>query len=332
MSGRLRKSLRLFGALLTIVIVLWWTHDHVLLPNDAYNRMDKYLPDLDIEVPSIRLDHHSSTYNKSKVALLMDNRKDPLLAPTMLHFISVVPPDWKFRFLGSPESVEYVNRSSAIRHQVAIGKLDLDLIPANMSIAGQELLSQFMTNLWVYEVLLQPAEWLLVYQTDSKFCPVAEEALVLTRTGTICANSVDSVDNYLDYDWVGAPWDGNARYGGNGGLSLRRVSSIIKVLKHQHRVNDTEGEDVWLTDRLGHLPNYRTADGQTNTKFSAEQYWAEKPMGYHIGAGGTFEQPGLFGTQEKREKMYKYCPDVKMASLIMDVEAMMGNEFCNQDF
>ena len=90
------------------------------------------------------------------------------LAPLILHMISVVPPDWRFRVLGSDLSIALVNNSAAIRRQVQVGKLDLTYIPSNMTVSGGEETSQFLTNLWVYEKLLQPAEWLLIFQTDSK--------------------------------------------------------------------------------------------------------------------------------------------------------------------
>jgi hypothetical protein len=70
--------------------------------------------------------------------------------------------------MGSEESVAFVNRSAAIRRQVLAGKLDLAYIPQNMSVNGQEEISRFLTTLWLYETVLQPAEWLLVYQTDSE--------------------------------------------------------------------------------------------------------------------------------------------------------------------
>jgi hypothetical protein len=81
--------------------------------------------------------------------------------------ISVVPPDWRFRFMGSNESLPLVNNSAAIRRQVGVGKLDLTYIPSNMSVSGGEDISRFLTNRWIYETVLQPAEWLLIFQTDS---------------------------------------------------------------------------------------------------------------------------------------------------------------------
>lgn len=69
--------------------------------------------------------------------------------------------------MGSNESVAFVNKSAAVRQQVKAGKLDLTYIPKNMSTQGQEMISRFLTNQWLYETVLAPAEWLLIYQTDS---------------------------------------------------------------------------------------------------------------------------------------------------------------------
>ncbi|KAI1757779.1 hypothetical protein F4782DRAFT_546892 [Xylaria castorea] len=195
-----------------------------------------------------------SPFNVSKVALLIENRALPHLAPLLLHFIAVVPPDWRFRFMGSLESVAALNGSYAVRAQVASGKLDLTYIPGNMSTDGQEMISRFLTNLWLYETVLRPAEWLLLFQTDS----------------ILCANSRQNLNNFLDYDWVGAPWNPSGRFGGNGGLSLRRVSAIIEVLRHQVRADGSEPEDVWLTERLGHRPGARMANGSLSLTFSGE--------------------------------------------------------------
>ncbi|KAL3425471.1 hypothetical protein PVAG01_02262 [Phlyctema vagabunda] len=306
-------------------------------------------------IPKVSLDYGEkpiSPYNVSKVALLIENRPNPILAPLLLHFMSVVPPDWRFRFMGSLESVRHVNSSVAIRHQVEIGKLDLTYIPANMSTAGQEMISRFLTNLWLYETVLQPAEWLLVFQTDSM----------------LCANSRQSINNWLDYDWVGAPWSPSARFGGNGGLSLRKVSTIIDVLRNQERIENSEPEDVWLTDRLGHRLGAKLANGTASLTFSGEMFsgdgeklntgkktkpnedptkfgevagtlvkgiddWREgfyEPMGYHTGGSGTTLHGPIWGTKEMRKHIWNYCPEVKMM-LEMDAAKYVPGE-CHSEW
>ncbi|KAI1132990.1 hypothetical protein F5Y10DRAFT_291055 [Nemania abortiva] len=207
----------------------------------------------------------NARFNASKVALLIEDRPLPVLAPLLLHFIAVVPPDWRFRFMGSPESVSWVNSSHAVRSQVDSGKLDLTYISTNMSTNGQEMISRFLTTLWLYETVLRPAEWLLIFQTDS----------------ILCANSRQNPNDFLDYDWVGAPWNPSGRFGGNGGLSLRRVSAIIEVLRDQVRANDSEPEDVWLTERLAHRPGARMANGSLSLTFSGEMHAGENVQAHH---------------------------------------------------
>ncbi|KAG9919241.1 hypothetical protein KCU98_g22520, partial [Aureobasidium melanogenum] len=174
--------------------------------------------------------------------------------------------------------------------------MDLTYIPSNMSVAGTEEISTFLTNLWVYETLLAPAEWLLVFQTDSM----------------LCANSEHSLNDWLDYDYVGAPWSLKDKGGGNGGLSLRKVSSIIEVLKHQVRLPDSEPEDVWLSRRLNQRVGAKVANGTMENKFSGEMISSYSPMGYHLGGSGKVLHGGSWGTPEKRERIYAWCPEVKM--------------------
>ncbi|KAK5629794.1 hypothetical protein RRF57_005509 [Xylaria bambusicola] len=364
--SRISKRWRLTGCITTLLII----SGTILMPNIH-----------DVSIPHLRLEYNQSPpssenavpaaspaipssfspqnapFNASKVALLIENRSLPNLAPLLLHFVAVVPPDWRFRFMGSPESVSSLNASHAVRSQVAAGKLDLTFIPTNMSTSGGEMISQFLTNLWVYETLLRPAEWLLVFQSDS----------------ILCANSRQNLNDFLEYDWVGAPWNPNGRFGGNGGLSLRRVSAIVEVLRNQVRVDGSEPEDVWLTERLGHRPGARMANGSLSLTFSGEMnqgeqvqvhrpantaispeavnpdtpspsvmsmeegYYIEgvddwrdgfyEPMGYHTGSSGTMLHAGVWGDPHLRRHIWDYCPEIKM-TLAMDAAKYVPGD-CN---
>lgn len=101
---------------------------------------------------------------------------------------------------------------------------------------------------------------------------------------------------------------------------------MIKVLQHQQRINNTEAEDVWLTERLAHLPGAKVANGTEALPFSGESIWYEKPMGYHTGGSGATLSGGLWGSEKHRQEIYTYCPEMKM-TLDMDLESFMG-EFC----
>ncbi|KAI4232944.1 MAG: hypothetical protein L6R40_007266, partial [Gallowayella cf. fulva] len=146
----------------------------------------------------------------------------------------------------------------------------------------------------------------------------------------LCANSDSDLNNWLHYDWVGAPWSPSSRYGGNGGLSLRRVSAIIDVLRDQRRLPNSDPEDVWLTSRLGHRPGGNVANGSESLRFSGENVAVERPMGYHTGGSGRNLGGGVWGTGGLRRGVYEYCPEVKM-TLEMDAEQFVPGE-CNQNW
>ncbi|KAJ9414975.1 hypothetical protein QL093DRAFT_2022153, partial [Fusarium oxysporum] len=98
--------------------------------------------------------------------------------------------------------------------------------------------------------------------------------------------------------YAGAPWDTRGRYGGNGGLSIRRVSSIISILQNQQRANDSDPEDVWLSTRLGHHIDGQVANGSVSQLFSGAM---------NGGPGEVVPEPRCEGDYDKEE-----CEHVNM--------------------
>lgn len=146
-------------------------------------------------IPSIKVDWHQTSedprnaYNASKLAILVEPRPLPHLVPQILHMISVVPPDWRFLFIGSEKSVVSVGRAYATKHQQVIGKLDLMVLPEPWEIDTKEMVFRLLTDIRFYEEFLPGVEWILKYEADS----------------IMCANSDDSLNNWLDWHWAGAP-------------------------------------------------------------------------------------------------------------------------------
>ena len=126
------------------------------------------------------------------------------------------------------------------------------------------------------------------------------------------------------------------------------MSRIIDVLRNQERIDFTEPEDVWLTERLGHRPGANLANGTVSLTFSGRAHtgpvekvtaeegnvtdptdptkaggelvkgiddWRDgfyEPMGYHTGASGTTLPSLIWGNPENRKHIWNYCPEVKM--------------------
>lgn len=221
----------------------------------------------------------TSPYDPRKVALLVETRPVPHLPALFAHMTTVIPPEWTFKFMGSPAAIDFMRASPLIPRLEMSGKLELQLLPDNYSLSSRESISQMFTDIHLYRELLSPAEHLLVWQPDSIFC----------------SNAPSTLNDFLEWDWIGAPWSKTAEYGGNGGLSLRRVSKIVEVLNNHKRMhNDGALEDLWLTNQLHRLPGSNMPNANISKTFSVESVWDEQPLGYHIGWLGVHHEQVCF--------------------------------------
>ncbi|RWA10309.1 hypothetical protein EKO27_g4804 [Xylaria grammica] len=217
--------------------------------------------------------------------------------------ISVVPPDWRFVFIGKNLSV-------------------------TSEIDSKEKVHRLLTDIRFYDEFLPDVEWLLKYESDS----------------ILCVNSATNLNEWLDWDWAGSPSyephqpianiavpfspfhrtvDG--RFSGNGGLSLRRVTAISRILKFQERYNDTHLEDEWFGIRLWVLPGARVAAGEKD-QLAVEDHYIPNAMGFHLRDGGHGISDQVWKDPGQRKIIFEYCPEL---SLIMDMK--LQRERCPGD-
>lgn len=289
--------------LLAVSLALTWTIAS-LLPSYKQSASDfahrKY-NDAVKHLPALRVDWHpkvdpKTQFNSSKVALLVEGRPLPHLVPQLLHMISVVPPDWRFKFVGTNKSVMAVSRSFATQYQALNGRLDLITLPKPWKIDSKEDVYRLLTDLRFYDEYLDEVEWMLKFESDS----------------ILCANSGDTIDDWLHFDWAGAPRSKNDRFSGNGGLSLRRISTVKRILGFQSRYNDTEPEDEWFGKRITVLPGATVASTAEEKQFAVEDSYFERPMGYHVRDGGTNLADDVWKNPTKRKSNFEYCPELAM--------------------
>ncbi|PSR76773.1 hypothetical protein BD289DRAFT_486756 [Coniella lustricola] len=215
--------------------------------------------------------------NRTRVALLMEDRPLPYLVPLLLHFMAVVPPEWSFRFLGSEDSVAMLARNPMIARYVAGHKLFLDLVPIHFehgngaegkayngtgtstsssssssssssdagSIADYDSVNHLLTRSWLYASYLWPAEWVFYFQDDSM----------------ICSGSQRTLNDFVDEDWsfLGVSAEGyEMPHALGGGFSLRKVPHLVRLLEmYPFEKWSAEGyhpsEDYYFSVALGRM-------------------------------------------------------------------------------
>ncbi|KAL8915227.1 MAG: hypothetical protein Q9171_000346 [Xanthocarpia ochracea] len=246
-------------------------------------------------LPTIKTNFHPSEteFEDRKLAMLIEVNPFGHLTALLLHMVAVVPFEWRFIYMGSKESLERVRKSLPIKDYEKSKKLVLKEVPAGFDASNNEGMHRMLTHMRFYEEVVDPAEWFLLFRSDT----------------ILCAQSNQSLNDWLEYDWVGAPWRLEDRFGGNGALSLRRVSAVKQVLRFQTRLNDSDPSDRWLSMRMGLLPDARMAPASKEAEFSVENIWHDEPMGYRL--DHTLPD-SVWGNQSLRKKIYGYCPEVKI--------------------
>ncbi|CAF4340078.1 unnamed protein product, partial [Adineta steineri] len=123
--------------------------------------------------------------------------------------------------------------------------------------------------------------------TDEKFWKqIPDEKILLFQIDSImCSNSTHKITDYLQYDFIGAPWNliwypFNKTYlVGNGGFLLRSRSKILALLQ-LIQYDSFPPEDVWYAQNL-HRVNASIAPVHIAKTFAVESVFYERPVGVH---------------------------------------------------
>jgi hypothetical protein len=129
--------------------------------------------------------------------------------------------------------------------------------------------NQLLTSTAFYERFTN-SEWILVFQTD-----------------TLLRRQIDR--DFFQYDYVGAPWTGHPTVKcrclvGNGGFSLRRVSTMLAICtlysipKPSREQNFSENEDVFFAE---HMDPKCVPSREMAARFSVEHIYHPDPCGGH---------------------------------------------------
>lgn len=219
---------------------------------------------------------------------MVEAEETPNLVPLMLHFATVLGPRWTV-ILYTLEATWTPPESPAFHRALQAGHLDVRYLPASTSFANSTT-SSFLASPWLWEQL-EDARHVLLWQTDS----------------VICSKAPQMVDDFLKYDFVGAPIAEGHGEGYNGGLSLRNPKVFLDIArKGGFAGSGVEVESQWFYQELKARAEEGRAvlpSAEVATRFSVESVYYESPIGYH--------QPARW-QKEHMEQIEERCPEVRM--------------------
>lgn len=102
--------------------------------------------------------------------------------------MSAVASDWRFIFLGSDESLSFIRSSLPVQQHQKTGKLELKNLPEHPSYSAKAAKNHMFADISFYTQYVDGAEWLLSLQADSM----------------ICVGANTTLDDWLEYDWLGS--------------------------------------------------------------------------------------------------------------------------------
>lgn len=167
-------------------------------------------------------------------AVIVEPRKHKGLHHVLENFMNNLSEEWSFVIFHGLINLDFIKKiikEHLIKHSHRIKLVELNF--HNLTVNNYNNLLKYSNKFYSYI----PTETFLIFQTDS----------------IIIQKHKNLINDFLEYDYVGAPWNHSPfnlnlsedERVGNGGLSLRKKSKMIEIMKKQGK-NDYP-EDVYFS-------------------------------------------------------------------------------------
>ena len=192
-------------------------------------------------------------------AIIIEPREHKALSFVLHNFLKNLSNEWQILIFHGNKNIDYVKN--------IVINLDDEYKPRIMPVVNMLVdnlngttYSDFFKNAKFYDNI--PTETFLIFQTDS---------MILSKNKLL-------INDFLDYDYVGAPWNCNNRVG-NGGLSLRKKSKMLEII---HKKGYALGyEDIYFTHDISIISDYKIPDYKKAMEFSIETMYNTTSFGIH---------------------------------------------------
>jgi len=215
-------------------------------------------------------------------AIIVEPRKHKALKFVLQNFLENLSNDWNIIIFHGNLNIEYVN--NIVQTDLLEYKDRVSLVNLNIdNLTRDEYSSMFITNRHFYDHI--PTETFLVFQTD---------AIIFSKHKHL-------INDFLQYDYVGAPWNHMPKNGqtvGNGGLSLRKKSKMLEIMEKDDYTYLAEDVFFACTDKVDlYKPSHDDAK-----RFSIENIPSDIAFGGH--------QSWLAAYYHRNFPLYDYYPEI----------------------
>lgn len=226
-----------------------------------------------------------------KVALIIESRPVHRLIRVVKQFMSIMKDDWEFQIWFSNQNEQFLRDSTEIQTLMRTGRLRM--YPMGRDVFDIPWYNQLMMrNVTFWDFV--GGKHMLIFQVDATLCP----------------NSPKKIEDFLGFDYCGAPWRdpwyGDA--GGNGGLSLRGRDATLKCARDWNGFG--ANEDGYFTECVAHAEERgerKICRREVAKTFSVETIYYPTPWGVH--------NAWRYLSQEDTRALQQWCPEIADAQL-----------------
>ena len=191
-------------------------------------------------------------------AIIIEPRKHIALPFVLKNFATNLSEEWGFIIFHGINNQEYIE--NIIKNDLEEPKSRFKLINLNIDNLTTHEYSNILKNKNLYQDIT--TETFLIFQVDT---------LIITENKHL-------INDYLEYDYVGAPWQDETI--GNGGLSLRKKSKMLEIIDSiDSNESSYKNEDEYFCRQTNislFTPSFDKAK-----QFSVETVFYESPFGVH---------------------------------------------------
>jgi hypothetical protein len=198
--------------------------------------------------------------NNTYTAVIVEPREHPALELVLTNFTELLDDRWNFIIFHGNINRDYINNILNTKLSTNINRIKL--INLNVNNLSIDDYNKLLVSKSFYDNI--PNETFLIFQTDT----------------LICSNYKDTIYNFIDYDYVGAPWSANNKVG-NGGLSLRKKSKMLEILDKCNDRISLHNEDIFFSQSCLDKVDMNLPSVEEAKKFSIETIYSDQSFGIH---------------------------------------------------
>lgn len=225
-----------------------------------------------------------------KAIVIVEPRKHKNLEYVIKNFDSLMDPDWDLYVFHGQSAAEFA--AAAVQ---SIQKRDVILLPLQTDNLNADQYNELFKRPEFWNQV--NAETILVFQTDV----------------VLCSKSLQSIDRFTKYDYIGCSVDDkkigfgawwtkaheNDYFYGIGGMSLRKKSFMLQCIRDNVGIDKAFPEDVFFSNCVARSPN-KPESATVINDFCTQNKYVNNSLGAH--------RISLLNDDDKK-RFIQFCPE-----------------------